>query len=123
MQIGAFIGRVKEVDVSGEGIEWGSHLRVKIELDLRKAIARGRTVNLEGNKLWVQLTYEKLPKICFKCGRIKHDKDGCKGVNGKGDRKQYGSWLRASLDLREKLLKTEGALRGKMEGILIGRLT
>lgn len=64
-------------------IEWGNHLRVNIEVDIRKAITKGRTVNLEGNKLWVSLTYEKLPKIYFKCGRIKHDNDGCKGVNGK----------------------------------------
>lgn len=64
-----------------------------MELDLRKAVARGRTTNLMGNKLWVPLTYEKLPKLCFKCGRIKHGMEGWKGVVGKGDRLQYGSWL------------------------------
>ncbi|KAF5452120.1 hypothetical protein F2P56_027153, partial [Juglans regia] len=88
-QIGATIGIVHEVDINDEGIGWGSDLRVRIELDVRKIIARGRTSNLASNRIWVPLTYEKLPKLCFKCRRIKHDGGGC---DGNGDKNQYGSW-------------------------------
>ncbi|XP_042941294.1 uncharacterized protein LOC122275977 [Carya illinoinensis] len=93
-QIGKTIGNVKEVDVREDGIGWGRYLRVKIELDLRKSIARGRTANVLGSKIWVPLSYEKLPKICFKCGRLVHGAEGCVGLDGRGGGSQYGTWLR-----------------------------
>ncbi|XP_042958054.1 uncharacterized protein LOC122293569 [Carya illinoinensis] len=93
-QIGKTIGNVKEVDVREDGIGWGRYLRVKIELDLRKSIARGRTANVLGSRIWVPLSYEKLPKICFKCGRLVHGVEGCAGLVGRGGGSQYGTWLR-----------------------------
>lgn len=36
IQIGATIGTIIEIDVCEDKIGWGSHLRIKIELDLRK---------------------------------------------------------------------------------------
>lgn len=40
-------------------------------------IARGRLINLNGNSVWVNLKDEKLPRMCFKCGRILHGELGC----------------------------------------------
>lgn len=71
-QIGATIGRVVAVDAKEDGIGWGNFLRVNIEIDLDKTISRGQTINLKGNRLCIPLKYEKLPKLCFKCGRIIH---------------------------------------------------
>lgn len=82
-QIGASIGSVKELDASSDGIGWGSYMRVRIEIDIRKIIARGRTANLEGSRLWVPLTYEKLLKLCFRCGKIRHIGAGYDGVGDK----------------------------------------
>ncbi|XP_042952161.1 uncharacterized protein LOC122289250 [Carya illinoinensis] len=100
-EIGESIGKVEEVDAPKDDVGWGSYLRVKVEMDMRKAVARGRTIEVEGKKLWVPFTYEKLPKLCFKCGCIIHGEEGCTGgilsQAIEGERKtQFGPWLRAS---------------------------
>lgn len=79
-QIGDTIRVVKEVDAQENGLAWGDFLKMKIEIDLRKLISQGRTVNVKGQKIWVPLKYEKLPKICFKCRRIAHERDGCSSL-------------------------------------------
>ncbi|KAF5481618.1 hypothetical protein F2P56_002257 [Juglans regia] len=93
-QIGTLIGRVSEIDVNDDGMAWGRYLRVKIECNLRAPLARGRTVNILGGKIWVPFQYEKLPKLCFSCGCIVHGKDGCAG-RGDGEAAQYGTCMRA----------------------------
>lgn len=95
IQIGATIGIVIEFDVHEDGIGWGNYLRVKIEIDLRKMIARGRTINLLGNKIWVPLSYDKLQKLCFGCGGIIHGVGGCDSSKGNDGESQYGTWLHA----------------------------
>lgn len=70
VQIRNSMGKVEEVDAPKDDVGWGNHFKMKIEIDLRKAIARGRTIMLDEQKLWVPFTYEKLPKLFFKCGCI-----------------------------------------------------
>lgn len=96
---GESIGKVDEVDVKGDGSGWGKCLRVSIEMDLTKPLARGRTICVKGEKLWISLRYEKLLRICFDCGCIVHGNQGCKGET-KGHN-QYGSWLRAGLRIKK----------------------
>ncbi|XP_035551114.1 uncharacterized protein LOC118349691 [Juglans regia] len=91
--IGISLGEVMEVDVQEDGVAWGRCLRVKAECDLRRPLARGRTIIVEGRSSWVPFQYEKLSRICFNCGRIMHEKDGCK--EGEGNSGQYGAWLSA----------------------------
>lgn len=38
----------------------------------------GRTINFLRIKMWVPLTYEKLPKLWFPCGKIFHEPGGVK---------------------------------------------
>ncbi|XP_041027018.1 uncharacterized protein LOC121267240 [Juglans microcarpa x Juglans regia] len=92
--IGTSIGRVSEIDVNDDGMAWGHYLIVKIECNLRAPLARGRTVNISGGKIWVPFQYEKLPKLCFSCGCIVHGKDGCT-ARGDVEAAQYGTWMRA----------------------------
>lgn len=75
--IGSAFGQVRDCDIDKEGKAWGQSLRVYIEIDLHKPIPRGRFLNLSGNKIWILFTYEKLLKICFKCGSITHGDQGC----------------------------------------------
>lgn len=71
------IGTVEDCEVTEEGSAWGEVLRVFIELDLIKLLARGRIVNLKGNRLWVSITYEKLPRLRFNCGKLVRGDQGC----------------------------------------------
>lgn len=73
MQIGKSIGTVVKCDIDEDGIAWGKVIHVCIELDLQHTITQGRTINIKGNRLWVPLTYEKLPRVCFRCKKLIHD--------------------------------------------------
>lgn len=44
---------------------------------MSKVIERGRTINVQGNRRWVPLKYEKIPCMYFKCGWIIHNFQGC----------------------------------------------
>ncbi|XP_042954547.1 uncharacterized protein At4g02000-like [Carya illinoinensis] len=102
-KIGSSVGRVVDVDVPEDGIGWGRSLRVRIEVPLRQAVARGRTVNVEGNKVWVKFKYEKLPRLCFDCGWLIHDSKGCRmKCVEKEEKSQFGAWLRAERMGKEK---------------------
>lgn len=71
-KIGKSLGEVEEVDVDEdieEDIGWGRRLRVKVRLDLKKPIARGRSIT-KGTKYWIPVLYEKLSHVNFTCGCI-----------------------------------------------------
>lgn len=75
--IGSAIRQVHDCNIDREGKVWGQTLRVYIELEIQTPLPQGRILNLACNMIWIPLTYEKLPRICFKCGRIYHEEQGC----------------------------------------------
>lgn len=91
--VGGTIGRVIEIDTGDHGIGWGLFLRVLIEIDIHKPLARGRTINLMVRTYWIPLRYETLPHFCFNCSCTMHDELGCKGE--KDGEAQFGVWLKA----------------------------
>lgn len=89
--IGNSLGQVMECDVDDNG-NAGKVFRIRIEIDLLKTLSRGRTINVKGERLCVPITYEKLPRISFWCGKLVHGQRNCEGD---GDTvpistKQYG---------------------------------
>jgi hypothetical protein len=97
-KIGASIGIVEHINTDAEGIGWGKFLRVKILLDLKKPLPRGRKINIDGTITWITFQYERLPKFCFQCEVISHGKMGCPKRSGlhQQEQNQYGPWLRAA---------------------------
>lgn len=55
--IRSIVGRVVEVNLQDDSRGWENFLGVRIECELKKVIAQGRIVNLEGRKLWIPFTY------------------------------------------------------------------
>lgn len=105
-KIGNSLGTVRGIDVGEDGIGWGRYIRVRVEIDLGRPLARGRLLNLMGSEYWVSFRYEKLPKFCFSCGIINHGERGCpvnsiKRLHGEVDQ-QYGTWLRAQSPNRNR---------------------
>lgn len=99
-KIGESLGEVWDVDVAGDGVGWGSFLRIRVLLDLLKPLERRRSLHIAGKVHWVTFKYEKLPLFCFTCGRIIHGPRGCPefNVGRMGDKtveKKWGVWLRA----------------------------
>lgn len=52
-RLGSSLGVVEEVEVDEDDVGWGRFLRVKILLNLKKPLARGRTITLQGLKTWI----------------------------------------------------------------------
>jgi hypothetical protein len=65
------------VETDEEGVGWGEHLRVKIQIDISKPLSRGRILKIQGDPVWIAFQYERLPKFCFHCGVIRHGPSGC----------------------------------------------
>uniref|UniRef100_A0A803QGV3 Reverse transcriptase domain-containing protein n=1 Tax=Cannabis sativa TaxID=3483 RepID=A0A803QGV3_CANSA len=55
-----------------------STLRFRATIDLNKPIFLGFFLRRQKLKdLWIQYKYERLPKLCFKCGLLTHDQSVC----------------------------------------------
>ncbi|XP_035543563.1 uncharacterized protein LOC118347656 [Juglans regia] len=95
-RLGSSLGVVEEVEVDGDDVGWSRFLRVKILLNLKKPLARGWTITLQGLKTWIPIQYEKLLRFCLQCGRIVHEEKGCTvPILMETSNRQFGSWLRA----------------------------
>lgn len=79
------IGTILQVDVDYKVDCWRKWLRVLVEVDLMKPLARGKTLELIGQRRFVQFKYERLPKFCFNCGVIRHALSGCTGKINNSD--------------------------------------
>jgi len=77
LKIGATLREVMEIDVDDDEPGWGNFLRARICLDITKPLPRGRILHLNNQSLWIAFKYEKLPKFCYKCGRIIYGQQGC----------------------------------------------
>lgn len=128
-QIGSSVGIVKEVDIDEERVGLGEYLQVKIQLDLKKPLSRGRMLKVQGRSVKVVFQYERLPRYCFQCCCIKHGKVGCQSRRGPQVRRevpQFGPWLRPiSPARRRERDRDHHSGRGSMKGgvfhlILVG---
>jgi hypothetical protein len=104
-KIGASVGVVEDVDVDDDDPGWGEYVRVKIKVDLKKPLARGRMLHLPDKSVWVAFKYEKLPRLCYKCGIILHGLQGCSeegsfSSNSSSAHDSYGPWLRVTFPVR-----------------------
>lgn len=43
----------------------GSHIKLLVEIDLRKPLQRGRMPKFIQQEIWVEFKYEQLPDLCF----------------------------------------------------------
>ena len=49
-------------------------MRVCVELEIDKPLRRGAYIpSSDGEHLWLTFKYEKLPTVCFICGKLGHD--------------------------------------------------
>lgn len=111
--IGASLGPVVAVEASGGSSGWQKSLRIKVEIEFTKALERGRELQFRGKTYWASFKYEKLSRVCFFCGKIKHGPDGCSvDSNTEMREKPYGVWLRADSTTRP----VGGFARGGSDG-------
>ena len=77
----------------------GNFIRVKVSIDITLPLCQGRLISLNNDKqLLVMFKYERLPNICYWCGRLTHDDKDCDiWIESEGtlrnDQKEFGSSL------------------------------
>lgn len=52
-------------------------MRIHVDLSILKLLAHCLTIRFNSKKLWIPITYEKLPIICFCSGQITHNAKKC----------------------------------------------
>ena len=57
----------------------GHFIRVQVSIDLSLPLCRGRFISVgEGGKqVWISFKYERLPNLCYWCGRLTHNDKDC----------------------------------------------
>ena len=101
ISIGESLGAVV-VPKDSSKMRGGNFMRVRVMVDITKALCRGRRVSWGSDSDgWVSFKYERLPNICYWCGQLSHDDKDCtlwlqsNGTLAVEDR-QFGPWIRAA---------------------------
>ena len=90
-------------------------MRVRVDLEIDKPLRRGAYIaNSDGERLWLMFKYERLPTICFICGKLRHDNNKhCPTSNDwQSACHQYGDWLSAGWTAKETA-KEKNSSKGK----------
>ena len=98
--IGGTIGNFLEVDKRSWQSNQAKYTRIKVDVQLDKPLRRGGFISSpESGKHWVYYKYEKIPTLCFRCGRIGHDVKHCSDATVEHETgNQYGDWMKAGWD-------------------------
>ncbi|XP_059669467.1 uncharacterized protein LOC132314648 [Cornus florida] len=98
----------EKVEVHDLGFAGGRYIRIRVCVDVSKPFRRGLRIVHEGKRKWTKLRYERLPSLCYFCGRVGHAVRCCpsKLDSDPIDDRQFGCWLKAS-GLVGKLLKNQ----------------
>lgn len=95
--LGGLIGLVEEAEVRG------SRIRVRVRINMMSPLNRGIHVYLEEvqTEVSIQLQYEYLPEVCFRCGLIVHRTRECvkrpqyESTEDGSEKFCFGPWLSA----------------------------
>ncbi|KAL8544615.1 hypothetical protein ACS0TY_005006 [Phlomoides rotata] len=120
-QLGDFMGRFVEYDESNRSSNWRSFMRIKVLVDVTKALKRGKCIKkADGSVFVVSFKYEKLNQFYFVCDRLGHTENFCEVVfnapEGEDVRRDWGPLLKAP-DRRNLFPAGDRWLRGESGGL------
>jgi hypothetical protein len=120
-------GRVgKFIKVDTEGSAGGNFVRVRVELDVNKPLARFTSTIRKGAREVYPVKYEKIPKFCEICGLLGHEFLECGNGFHKEEDHVFGEWLVADTGRRGRGRGRSGGFvprggRGARAGYGFGR--
>ena len=107
----------------------GNFIRLQVSIDISLPLCHGRLISLhDGKEIRVSFKYERLPNICYWCGRLTHDDRDCDlWIESKGtlriDQREFGPQLRAPpfIPLKRTVIKVPGYYAEKKKQALTPR--
>ncbi|KAF4357570.1 hypothetical protein G4B88_026949 [Cannabis sativa] len=106
--IGAKVGEFLGSDgVDNRTIARRGFLKLKVDIMIDQRLPAGFYLSItRGRREWIQFKYRKLPKICFNCGYLAHDRSECRRDKAfayppVGNAVPlYGPWIKATVPIR-----------------------
>jgi hypothetical protein len=101
--VGDAVGEFMGVDVGDDDTAICEYLRVQVRMNIKAPILRGLMVQVSESNMekWCPFEYEYLPEFCYTCGVIGHEDKACSIKLGRGEKQQYGRWLRAMIPRKQ----------------------
>ncbi|KAM0822771.1 hypothetical protein ACQ4PT_071297 [Festuca glaucescens] len=90
------IGMVKEVQLAPKLLFEGNYVRVRVRINIEKALMRFVSLTIPEGKKRLMVKYEKLPFFCKRCGLLGHDHEECGDGVWEEKQLQWGSWMLAT---------------------------
>lgn len=100
--VGGKLGILEEVEKRRKHDDQNYFMRVRVALPISKPLSRGSYLaGSEGERVWVNFKYERLPLFCHYCGFLGHDIRHCARYFAAKKKEglvqiQYGEWLKAA---------------------------
>jgi hypothetical protein len=85
------VGKFLKIDTEGQA--GGNSVRVRVELDINKPLARFTSVVRKGSGKVYLVKYEKVPKFCEVCGILGHEFMECGACFHAPENHVIGEWL------------------------------
>ncbi|KAL3634942.1 hypothetical protein CASFOL_021996 [Castilleja foliolosa] len=100
--IGNFVGSFVKADLGSPAHKWRKSLRIQVEIDISEALTTAMLIGTNGRKkILLEIRYERLTDICYKCGKIGHksatcpDNMECSDESTPTPYPKYGPWMKA----------------------------
>jgi hypothetical protein len=90
------IGQVKEVQLAPKLFFEGNYVRIRVRINIEKALMRVVSLTLPEGKKRLMVKYEKVPFFCKRCGFLGHDHEECGDGVWEDKQLQFGSWMLAT---------------------------
>lgn len=94
---------VLDVIILEHGSKQGRHMKILVELDLKRPLLRVTKLKCDNKAVWVNFKYENMALFWFYCGKVRHAEKYCfvrktDAICGRLADGQYGEWIRAEMN-------------------------
>jgi hypothetical protein len=90
------VGKVKEVQLAPKLFFEGNYVRIRVRINIAKALLRFVTLSTPEGKKRLMIKYEKIPFFCRRCGLMGHDHEECGDGVWEEKQLQFGTWMLAT---------------------------